>query len=323
MTDACNNCGGDALSAILEAPAFDPPARQYTLARCRDCGVVTTTGAAADSVVDNYTPDYYGSGERKFNPLVEWAVDRGARAQAAAITRAWRGDRQAATGRDEPAVLDVGCGRGVLLRAFRETGATVRGLERPEFPLDPATRDVVETAPLSDTVFAGQRFDIVVLRHVLEHLDAQDRVLDTVTARLAPGGLLILDVPNFAGLQRALFAQHWFHLDLPRHLVHLERDWLCERLAARGYTLLGESHTDLLQNIYGFIQSALNALFPGPPNAYYRLLKYGSRRSIPQLLCWSVPAALLAVPAVLESAAGALLRRGATVSLVARRGGET
>ena len=38
---------------------------------------------------------------------------------------------------------------------------------------------------------------------------------------LRPGGLVLITVPNFAWWQRRRFGNRWYHLDLPRHRVHL------------------------------------------------------------------------------------------------------
>ncbi len=47
---------------------------------------------------------------------------------------------------------------------------------------------------------------------------------------LAPGGVVVVAVPNTASLQARAFGDRWFHLDLPRHLVHLSAAALLRRL---------------------------------------------------------------------------------------------
>src|SRR5262244_144512 len=73
----------------------------------------------------------------------------------------------------------------------------------------------VLTAP-----FAPGGFDVVTAFHVLEHVPdpvaAARRMLDW----LAPGGLLIVEVPNAGGLGASLFQDAWAGLELPRHLSH-------------------------------------------------------------------------------------------------------
>lgn len=103
-----------------------------------------------------------------------------------------------------PAVLDVGCGWG-------ELGCFLRGTEAmPAFELhgiefDPERAAVatargyqvvahdLEQSPLP---YPPERFDGVVLSHVIEHLRAPARTLTAVNAVLRPGGLLIVGTPS-------------------------------------------------------------------------------------------------------------------------------
>ena len=63
-------------------------------------------------------------------------------------------------------------------------------------------------------------YDVVVLRHSLEHLPDPAADMLRVGDALAPGGRVVISLPNFSAWQRKRFAGRWFHLDLPRHRVH-------------------------------------------------------------------------------------------------------
>jgi SAM-dependent methyltransferase len=322
LTDLCHNCGHANLAFLYRAPAFDsgfnPTAGQLGLARCQHCGLVNTTGANADEIADTYTTDYYGSGSRKFLPVIEWVVSLGTRLQAKKITRIWR---QELSTDKPPTVLDIGCGRGNLLRAFQLMGSSVLGLEREEFPEHDRPGDIVRIGSITDSEYTDRTFDIIILWHVLEHLEKPEELLDCITDHLAKNGLLVIAVPNFSSLQQRLFSKYWFHLDLPRHLVHFESQWLLQRLSVRGYSIRSVNFMDPLQNTYGFIQSALNAIAPRQLNHYYSLLKYGRSRtggSMTQMIKWSLLSLLLLPFSALDSILGTLLHRGATVQIMAK-----
>jgi SAM-dependent methyltransferase len=288
------------------------------LARCKSCRLACTTGVHPDSVADAYTTEYYGSSSSKFISIIERTLSYSRRIQAGKITRAWRRTQSAVR---PPSVLDIGCGRGQLLAAFASQGASVLGLERQEFPANEMTAASVRVGSLDDPEYAGRQFDIIILWHVLEHLENQKALLEIITDHLSDNGLLIVAVPNFSSLQQRLFTRYWFHLDLPRHLVHLESDWLHQLLLRRGFSIESVSYRDTIQNTYGFIQSALNALAPQRLNEYYRLLKHGpsldSSTILPTLM-WSLLALLILPLAMLENGLGILTRRGATVQIAAR-----
>ncbi len=323
MNDVCHNCGHSALEFLCRAPAFDsclnPGLSELGLARCHACCIVNTTGVNTNEIDRAYTREYYGSGSRKFMPLIDWGVSLTTRLQAARILQAWQ--RQQSTNKS-PSVLDIGCGRGNLLRSLQIKGASVLGLERAEFPRHERPGDFVRAGSITDPEYAGRRFDIIILKHVLEHLEQPEKVLDHITEHLNENGQLIIAVPNYSSLQQRLFAKYWFHLDLPRHLVHFESQWLLQRLSDRGYTIVSVDYADWLQNIYGFIQSALNVIAPRQLNHFYSLLKYGRSRNgntfIP-MLKWSLLSVLLLPLALMESILGAVLHVGATVQIVAKR----
>ena len=102
-------------------------------------------------------------------------------------------------------VLDLGCGSGALGQYLAETrsctsdGVTLSEAEaahaRPHY-----RRVVVDNLESCDlgTTFAGQRYDFIVCADVLEHLSRPERVLDACRALLAPGGRLLISVPNAA-----------------------------------------------------------------------------------------------------------------------------
>lgn len=104
------------------------------------------------------------------------------------------------------AVLDVGCGAGGLGRALRERGSTARlfGIEpdaalaaHAERHYDEVYRIDVEAA---GAPLAEGSLDVLVYGDVLEHLRDPWGVLKRDAALIAPGGMLLVCVPNI---------EHW------------------------------------------------------------------------------------------------------------------
>ncbi len=320
---ACCNCGFESPAYQGTGQSFDSaPGAQvesFNLVRCARCGLVSTSMDSIRELADYYPESYYGGGTAKFLGIIEQLLQFGARLRARRILRVWN---RAAAIRRSPRVLDVGCGRAILLRSLQAYGADVLGLERAEFPLDHSSRDIVEVKTLAELAGEGREFDVGILWHVLEHLESPDATLDGLSRCLSDTGVLVLVVPNYASFQRRLFGPYWFHLDLPRHLVHIESDWLVQRLRDRGFELVRQSHFDLVQNVYGFIQSAMNVCFPSRPNAYYVALKQSTglgRERVFALLSWSALALFLFPFACIELLVSSLFNRGATVQLYAQR----
>jgi hypothetical protein len=70
--------------------------------------------------------------------------------------------------------------------------------------------------------------------HVLEHLPNPDEALAAVAAKLRPGGVLALGVPNPQAMQFRLLGARWAHLDAPRHLSLIPAGALIERAGELG-----------------------------------------------------------------------------------------
>ena len=85
--------------------------------------------------------------------------------------------------------------------------------------------------------------------------------------RLGRGGVLLVAVPNTASLQARVFGDRWFHLDLPRHLVHLSATALTQRLRSHGLEVTRVSHWRGGQALFGWLHGLVGTL-PGRPHLY-------------------------------------------------------
>lgn len=132
-------------------------------------------------------------------------------------------------------VLDYGCGTGVSLLEIQALGGEAYGIEA-----DPNVRPVAEAlglrihfGSLDDDPFPGERFDLIVLNQVLEHIPDPLGLLGRLRERLAPGGRLILSFPNAASFYARLFGRRWINWHVPYHLHHFTRR-SCRELFRRG-----------------------------------------------------------------------------------------
>ena len=316
MKVACHNCASDRLSNLYRCDSFDDGIGEFEISRCELCGLVNTIGVSEEDLVHAYSAEYYGSATAKFAGVIESFLKTGEMRRARKIMQLWSADRGETA---NPSILDIGCGRGNLLTACQSMGASVLGFERQEFTMLDVQKEFIHQASLSDPTYSSRRFDIVVIWHALEHLDAQDALFEEISAHMNPDGLLVIAVPHYGSLQQRLFGRDWFHLDLPRHLVHIEKVWLLTRLSRFGAGRIKVSTLDVNQQLFGFIQSALNKVFPNHPNELYSLLRTGlGLKHLYRLGFWLCSAMLFLPFALAEAAASVLLGKGATLICYAR-----
>lgn len=114
-------------------------------------------------------------------------------------------------------VLDVGCWTGDLGQILIERGAAVTGFEMDEEAaaiaagkLTRVVRGDLERTRLSEH-FPPQSFDAVIFADVLEHLTDPLNVLRDAATLLAPGGRIVISIPNVAhgSLRLALLQGRW------------------------------------------------------------------------------------------------------------------
>ena len=97
-------------------------------------------------------------------------------------------------------LLDVGASYGWMVEVALELGFDAYGLEPGEAPPAPGVAPRIARASLE--TFARDRtraYDVVTLWHVLEHLEAPLAGLETIAGLVAPGGRLVVAVPNNEG----------------------------------------------------------------------------------------------------------------------------
>jgi 2-polyprenyl-3-methyl-5-hydroxy-6-metoxy-1,4-benzoquinol methylase len=99
-------------------------------------------------------------------------------------------------------LLDLGAAGGHLGRAVRDHCSYLAGVEADPAVL-PAARQGYDDWRSQDALSAGlwaQPFDVVVCADLLEHLPKPERLLERISAWLAPEGTLLVSLPNVANL---------------------------------------------------------------------------------------------------------------------------
>jgi len=137
------------------------------------------------------------------------------------LERKWRIIQKHSQGKSVGSLLDVGAGTGYFLNHIQSKGWIVKGIEisdkarafcRAHFG--------IEALPTPELFQLSDRYDVISLWHVLEHLYDFHKYVAQFKALLKDDGVLIIAVPNHSSYDAQKYGSDWAAYDVPRHLWH-------------------------------------------------------------------------------------------------------
>ncbi len=189
----CDSAGGSLISADHAVPG-------NTYLRCGSCGAGYCGNDFSAQDVQKFYDDFYASAgaighsqwERKSRHLLGVAglfLERLARFKPSG------------------SLLDIGCGRGELIHVAAGTGRYLcTGIDiSAQAAVEARARFGLEilTAPFEAGLFDGRKFDVIYLRHVVEHIHQLKSFVRDIAAVCAPGAVVAVHVPNDASFTNA------------------------------------------------------------------------------------------------------------------------
>jgi SAM-dependent methyltransferase len=137
-------------------------------------------------------------------------------------------------------MLEVGCNAGYGLEAFKSSGWDVTGCEQNIVTLNYARvrlrSRIIQTL---DQLEVGERFDLILLSHVLEHVVEPISFLRLLAKHLTSDGLVYILVPNYGSLfVRYLFRNTWSGFIPLQHVWYFDPVSLETLLTLSGFSLL-------------------------------------------------------------------------------------
>ncbi|MFN4328282.1 MAG: class I SAM-dependent methyltransferase [Limnobacter sp.] len=179
---------------------------------CSQCGLVQQLELPSDEALRVYYSHHYRQDYKStYAPKAKyvWRAGVTARDRLAFMQRAGLNPSGLR-------LLDVGAGGGEFCYVAAQAGFASQGIEPNEGYSDFARKayDVdIRTCNLDDV--GGDRFDVITLFHVFEHLAHPERSLEKLWTMLADGGRLVIEVPNIeqadASPHNIYFKAHLFY----------------------------------------------------------------------------------------------------------------
>ena len=119
-------------------------------------------------------------------------------------------------------LLDIGCGTGEFIKYCKSINYKTFGIEPNVKARNLAISKKLEVkSDIRD--IKDQKFDIITMWHVLEHVENLDEYISKIKNLLKANGTLIIAVPNFKSYDAKYYKQFWAAYDVPRHIWHFSK----------------------------------------------------------------------------------------------------
>lgn len=260
------------LTPKFEVP-FDVKSGKMTrfgcINQCDDCGLSLVNPLPEASEVSAHydLPKYYTHGTSHIPEVKPSFLDR------AMVHLAWRTDRGNGFNPSElrgpdargGKVLDIGCGSGSMLSSFAEMGMDTYGVDPDENARLEAQkkghRVFPGTAESIPDELVGERFDVIIMTHVLEHCLSPTKALQNARTLLSEGGVFYCEVPNAESTYFQTYGQISEMLDVPRHLYFFRKTDLDVLASAAGLEIARWHHIGLTRHFGASWKNWENSIF--------------------------------------------------------------
>jgi 2-polyprenyl-3-methyl-5-hydroxy-6-metoxy-1,4-benzoquinol methylase len=211
----------------------------YRVVECERCGhVYVNPRLPSERLHEMYQEEYWNSERAKEFGYQQYL------AEAPLYLRTYAMRSEVLQGyRDAPGhVLDVGCAAGFFLKVMADKGWTTTGVEISA-PMVDYARDSLGLADMHRgdllTVDLGeQRFDVISLWDVIEHLERPQDHLTRAHELLTDDGFLVLETQNVGSRFARLMGPKWQHYKHEEHLYHFHPESLGRLLDDVGFEVL-------------------------------------------------------------------------------------
>lgn len=233
---------------------YDSTHEEIDYLQCSACKLIFPRDIPAESALPIiYPPHYYAFSETTTaNPIVARVRGWMARAKGRVYT--------ALVPSPDAVVVDIGCGDGRLLDILRTACAPdwkLHGVDWSEKAIqhlrsrgyDGRSGDI-SRLDLSDW---QDKFDLVVMHQLIEHVRDPRDILVKMASILKPGGVLSIETPDIDSWDfRLLNKRYWSVYHIPRHFYIFNKDNFVELARETGFDVI---NTNSLVNPVAWIHS--------------------------------------------------------------------
>ena len=241
----CDQCGSDDTSSIFEGDDYlKCRTDKFRIVKCNNCSLVYLNPRPTQQTISCFYPEGYLPFTDKKNGIAD-------RVKSVLIKNDVRRIKKNIN-RQNLKILEIGCANGSYLSQLEKLGKfEVTGIE-----LSPSTanyaRNTYKLNVITGTIFDGNfqdcSFDVIIMRHVLEHVYNPSETIREIHRILKKDGIFFFIIPNIKSIEVAIFNKYWPGWDLPRHLYDFSPDSISLMLEKNGFQNIKISYQSIPNN---------------------------------------------------------------------------
>lgn len=294
----CPICGTDMLHRFTAPYDYRKPSTStsYKVYWCHACDFGNVWKKPTPAEVETFyqLDDYYTHGNKQLSEEssdnmtffdrirvhISWELDNGKVLNPSEV-KDYLPDNKKKT------ICEIGCGNGSNLSEFFSDGFDVVGVEPDKAARDVATQTIDKvfdgTAENLPAAVKEQKFDVVLMSHVLEHCLDINKAVSNVYDILIDGGVFVLETPNCKSMGFDAYQAEWPWSDIPRHLNFFTPSSLERILKKHGFKVkykayrgfcrqFDNSWLKMEEEIWNALNTERNIVKPNFKNRSWKLL---------------------------------------------------
>jgi len=219
--DNCPVCENTSFKTFLEVKDYFLSKEKFTIVECEKCQFHFTNPVPEDHKIgEYYKSEKYVSHNSNSKGIINYLYNqvrkRTLRSKAILVRNETEGKE----------LLDFGSGSGHFLSVVEKYDFNGVGIEPSKEARDYALQSKNVKSLEADVFhqFEKQKFDVITLWHVLEHITNLEKDLKQMHQTLKFDGKLIVAVPNMNSYDARHYKKFWAAYDVPRHLYHFKEN---------------------------------------------------------------------------------------------------
>lgn len=179
-------------------------------------------------------------------------------------------------------VLEIGCGKGFLLKTLAEQGFDCSGIEPSPKAYEFAKNVLklnVENSFLTGSSFYKEKFDVIILIDVAEHILNMQVFMEEVNTVLKEGGIIFIGTGNIESFNAKFAAANWAYFVSWEHVSFFNKKSMRYLLEKNRFNNINITETSLqhkpMVNMLEFAKNVFKKLMnPFLRNKYYHGITY-------------------------------------------------